>query len=50
MVLGSNPSTVNWMVIFPHIFGKKIIMFVSKDENKTKKRLKMLNMYLVKHL
>ena len=31
-VVGSNSRTVYWMDIFSHIV--KIVMFVSKDENK----------------
>ena len=33
-VMGSNPSTGCWMDIFSHIFVVKIVMCVSKDENK----------------
>ena len=36
-VVGSNPSTVYWTDIFSHIFVFKILMFVSKDENKRKR-------------
>ena len=36
-VVGLNPSTVDWMDIFSHLFVVKFVMFVWKDKNKWKR-------------
>ena len=36
LVVGLNPSTVYWMDIFSHLFVIKLVMCLSKDENKQK--------------
>ena len=41
--VSSNPSTKNWMDIFSHLFGVRIVMFVWKDKHKRKKRPRMVH-------